>query len=147
MNSTEIKIGNLFQKLSHKSPRIPEQQIWKVVGIGLFHVDMIHENENPAEVESFKIFNYSDLHPIRFSPASASRFKRIYFPVTKYDADVCKFWLSVTNLKCELHFEAFRGRDEIVTTLKGQFCDLILDRISYLHELQNLYKILTKEEL
>jgi hypothetical protein len=57
------------------------------------------------------------------------------------------YWISVTNLKAELHFELFKNTDEIVTTIKSQFCDLILDRIKYVHQLQNLYFCLCGEEL
>lgn len=57
------------------------------------------------------------------------------------------YWISVTNLKAELHFEVFNNTDEIVTTIKSQFSNLILDRIKYVHELQNLYFSLTKSEL
>lgn len=57
------------------------------------------------------------------------------------------YWISVTNLKAELHFEVFNNTSEIVTTIKSQFSDLILDRIKYVHELQNLYFSLTKSEL
>ena len=55
------------------------------------------------------------------------------------------YWISVTNLKSELHFEIYRN--EIVTILKGQFCNLILDNIKYVHQLQNLYFALTGCEL
>ena len=57
------------------------------------------------------------------------------------------YWISVSNLKAELHFEAFKNRDEIVTRIIGSFSDLILDRIKYVHQLQNLYFALTNEEL
>jgi hypothetical protein len=55
-------------------------------------------------------------------------------------------WLPIYNLKAELHFEC-HASGEIVTTLKSQFCDLILDRIKYVHNLQNLYHALSGEEL
>lgn len=57
------------------------------------------------------------------------------------------YWISVSNLKAELHFEVFKNTDEIVTTIKSSFCDLILDRIKYVHQLQNLYFALTNTEL
>ena len=57
------------------------------------------------------------------------------------------YWLSLTNLKAELHFETFANTDEIVTTIISQSCELILDRIKYAHSLQNLYRDLTGEEL
>lgn len=57
------------------------------------------------------------------------------------------YWISVTNLKAELHFETFDNTDEIVTTLISQSCELILDRIKYVHTFQNLYFALTGEEL
>ena len=50
-------------------------------------------------------------------------------------------WLPVTNLKAELHFEVFTREmhgTEIVSTIKSQFCQLILDPIKYVHQLQNL---------
>jgi hypothetical protein len=59
------------------------------------------------------------------------------------------YWISVANLKAELHFEVFKytRTTEIVTTIKSQFSDLILDRIYDVHQLQNLYFALTNEEL
>jgi hypothetical protein len=57
------------------------------------------------------------------------------------------YWISVANLKAELHFETYDNTDEIVTTLISQSCELILDRIKYVHEYQNLYYALTKCEL
>ncbi len=60
----------------------------------------------------------------------------------------CKegYWyLSLTNLKAELHFE-FYG-NEVVTILRSDFCEMILDPLKYVHDLQNLYKGLAREEL
>jgi hypothetical protein len=54
-------------------------------------------------------------------------------------------WLPLSNLKAEIHFEIFG--DEIVTTIFSDYCDLILDRIKYVHQVQNLYFTLTGEEL
>lgn len=56
-------------------------------------------------------------------------------------------WIPVHNLRAELHFEIFKNTDEIVTTLRSQFCELILDRIEHLHNLQNIYKELARTEL
>ena len=56
-------------------------------------------------------------------------------------------WTSVTNLKAELHFEIHPNTDEIVTSLQSDFGEIIFDRIKYVHEVQNLYYSLTKEEL
>lgn len=56
-------------------------------------------------------------------------------------------WIPIYNLKAELHFEIFKNTDEIVTNLRSQFCELIFDRIKYLHTLQNLVHSLTGEEL
>lgn len=54
-------------------------------------------------------------------------------------------YISVTNLKAELHFEFFG--QEVVTTIKSQFSDLILDPIKYVHNLQNLFFALANDEL
>jgi len=59
---------------------------------------------------------------------------------------ISPLWISLTNLKSELHFECHES-GEIVTMLKGDFADLILDRLKYVHELQNLYFALTGTEL
>jgi hypothetical protein len=53
-------------------------------------------------------------------------------------------YLSITQIKAELHFE-FVG-DEVVTSLKSDFSDLIMDSIEHIHTLQNFYYILSKGE-
>lgn len=58
-----------------------------------------------------------------------------------------EYWISVFNLKGELHFETFNSTDEVVTTLYSRSCQLIFDRIKYVHQLQNLYFALTGSEL
>ena len=62
------------------------------------------------------------------------------------------FYISLTRLKAELHFEFVYEPISnkclgIITILKSQFSDLILNEIKYLHELQNLFKELEKVEL
>lgn len=54
------------------------------------------------------------------------------------------YWIPIYNLKAEIHFEIYEK--EIVCSIKSDFCNLILDPIKYVHELQNLYYSLTKEE-
>lgn len=58
-------------------------------------------------------------------------------------------WLPVPNLKSELHFElgGENWKQEVVTSIKSDYCDLILDKIEYIHELQNLVYCLTGLEL
>lgn len=58
-------------------------------------------------------------------------------------------WLPITNLKSELHFElgGEQWKNEVVTSIKGNYCNLILDKINYVHELQNLVYCLTGLEL
>lgn len=55
------------------------------------------------------------------------------------------YWLSLTNLKAEIHFEIYPK--EIISIIKSQFCELILDEVKYIHQLQNLYFALTGYEL
>ena len=55
------------------------------------------------------------------------------------------FYIPIPNLKCELHLE-FYGK-EMVATLYGNYFELILDQIKYLHNLQNLVNSLTGTEL
>jgi len=73
-----------------------------------------------------------------------------YVPITKENLRKlgCKqgYWyISIFNLKAEIHFE-FYGK-EVVTILRSDFCELILDPLKYIHEVQNLYKELSKQEL
>jgi hypothetical protein len=54
-------------------------------------------------------------------------------------------YISIPNLKAELHFEFYSS--EIIITIKSQFCELILDPIKYVHQLQNLFFALATYEL
>jgi hypothetical protein len=54
-------------------------------------------------------------------------------------------YLSLTNLKAEIHFEIYKN--DIVSIIKSDFAELILDPIKYVHQLQNLYFCLCGEEL
>jgi len=58
-----------------------------------------------------------------------------------------EYFIGLPNIKCELHFQTYLNTKEIVTTLKGDFTELILDRVRYVHELQNIYYTLTKDNL
>lgn len=55
------------------------------------------------------------------------------------------FWISLFNLKSELHIEIYPK--ENVITIESDFGILILDPIKHIHTLQNLYFALTGEEL
>lgn len=55
------------------------------------------------------------------------------------------YWISLANLKAELHVEIFG--EYLVFIIKSDFCDLILDPIKPVHQLQNLYFALTNKEL
>ena len=54
-------------------------------------------------------------------------------------------YLPLMNLKAEIHFEIYGNH--IVSTVKSDFAELILDPIKHVHQLQNLYFVLTNEEL
>lgn len=60
-------------------------------------------------------------------------------------------WISLSNLKSELHFESFikkRGEGfDVVSSIVNVQGELILDPIKYVHQLQNLYYALTGEEI
>jgi hypothetical protein len=61
----------------------------------------------------------------------------------KYSGSI--YFISLTNLKAEIHFEVYPK--EIVSIIRSDFCELILDEIKYVHQLQNLFFALTGEEL
>ena len=55
------------------------------------------------------------------------------------------YYLPITKLKAEVHFEIFRG--ELVCVLYCSTGSFIPNNIKYVHELQNLIHSLTGEEL
>lgn len=54
-------------------------------------------------------------------------------------------YLPLMNLKAEIHFEIYGNN--IISTIKSDFAEFILDPIKHVHQLQNLYFALTNEEL
>lgn len=54
-------------------------------------------------------------------------------------------YLPIMNLRAEIHFEIYGN--EIISTIKSDFANLILDRIKYVHQLQNLFFALTNTEI
>lgn len=124
VKTSELRVGNLLQRITHNGQHVSYEKVERIEGN--------YYGELPSSnCHSIKL-NAEWLKKLGAKPMS---------PISK------DYWLPITNLKSELHFETFSNTDEIVTTLKGQFSDLILDRIRSVHELQNLYYSLTKSEL
>ena len=117
MKATELRIGNWLQRLDGSLFQVDEHTFKMLV-----HDIPEHLHPNPVPLTEEWLIDLGAKG--RISP----------------------LWISLTNLKSELHFECHES-GEIVTMLKGDFADLILDRLKYVHELQNLYFALTGTEL
>ncbi len=123
MKASEFRIGNLAQTIQ-----------------GVYKIESVNENEvficpfltNESFVVSIEALNPIPLTEEWLLKLGAKKFAG-------------KIYLSITNLKAELHFDVYV--DVIVSTLHSDFCELILDEIKYVHQLQNLYFALTNQEL
>lgn len=124
--------------MKHKELRIGS---W--VGVSSMHfkgnaqvIDVLCDSIN---IESIECLPYDMVEPIVLTKEN----------LIKAGAKVMEggVYISIPNIGAELHFEIFSNTAEIVTTIKGSFSDLILDRIYYFHQLQNLYLVLANNEL
>ncbi len=109
------------------------------------YVNWDDEFVNGMTTNSIHQFDIGLIHKITPIPLTEEWLKKLG---SRYVAtDESLFWIPVSNLKAELHFEIYPNTDEIVTILKSDFGEIIFDRVFFVHELQNLYYALTKEEL
>jgi hypothetical protein len=133
----QLRLGNYFHPCSIKEDIIiPNTTIvWKVGMIDKFGKIAVIEPENHETL----YLTANEAEPIPLTEEWLLNFGGK--PLEN------GYWISIYNLKAEFHFELFKNTDEIITTIKSQFADLILDRIKYVHQLQNLYFALTNEEL
>ena len=128
MKKEDLRIGNLCYYKVEDS--LDERKEWNEGNV-IDALDLVAISQ--CEIAKTK----SNYEPI---PLTAEWLKKFG---AKNTIDV--YWISISNLKAEFHFEVYEK--EIVTTIKSDFCNLILDQIKYVHELQNLYYALTKDEL
>ncbi|APZ82897.1 hypothetical protein [Flavobacterium phage FL-1] len=116
MKSEELRIGNLVY--------LPSKAVYAV--------DVLYRNYDMLKV----------WEPIPLTEEWLNKFRH-------YSTYGDQKWFSLTKMKAEIHFEIFTRElhgTEIVTTLKSKFSDLILEPIKYVHELQNLFYILSGGE-
>lgn len=126
MKTESLRRGNLVQT---------NQGVYKVHLIGEKHIEVCPFLEKePFEVKIWE--------PI---PLTEEWLKR----VSMYSTYGSQKWIPLTKLNAEIHFEIFTRElhgTEIVTTLYSKFGTLILEPIKYVHELQNLYFVLSAGE-
>lgn len=119
----ELRIGNL---VNHRGFYVKIEEIKK----GKISVSGLEENK-------FTELLFDEIEPIIFDVRAIKKFGG--------KPSAGGFYISLPNLKSELHFKIY-GK-EVVTTLKGKFSDLILDRIKHVHRFQNLFFELTNWEI
>lgn len=122
MNTKELRIGNLVERITHDNQHVNFEKVEKLEGA-------IYGELPSSHCVPIKL-NSDWLIKLGAKPTT---------PISK------TFWISISNLKAEIHFEIHGN--EIVSTIKSQFSDLILDPIKYVHQLQNLYYVLAGGEL
>ena len=123
MKASELRIGNLVEYTNGG--------IFKVIGIHGFGLDV----EDEIEITYMELENFE---PIPLTEEWLLKFNE----VRKFGGTI---YLPLMNLKAEIHFEIYGNH--IVSTVKSDFAELILDPIKHVHQLQNLYFVLTNEEL
>jgi hypothetical protein len=104
--------------------------------IGNYVYDTILKKQ--IEIKATYFSQAKDFEPIPLTEEWLMKFNEM----KKFGGSI---YLPIMNLKAELHFEIYGN--EIVSTIKSDFANLILDRIKHVHQLQNLYFALTNEEL
>ncbi len=128
IDKTELRIGNLVA-----STRYFETHQY-------FKVDTIEARCVLAVKKCGKkmAMDYEELDPIPLTPEWLIR-----LGATKASDKL--MWLSLSSLRAEIHFEIYEK--EIVSIIKNDFGELILNPIKYVHTFQNAIYALTGEEL
>lgn len=116
------------------------------IRLGIHIIDVFNP-KNPTERQIdfddlAMLGNYKN-HHLPFKPIPLNEERLLKFKEVKKFEDT--IYLPLMNLKAEIHFEIY-GK-EIVSIIKSDFAELILDPVKYIHQLQNLYFALTNEEL
>ena len=127
MKASDLRIGNLYyyRVLDQLDPK----KEW-------FEVSKIDYDD--LRVIAIKDEMNQDYQPIPLNEEWLLKF----LEVKKFGFTI---YLPLTNLKAEIHFEMYKN--DIVSIIKSDFAELILDPIKYVHQLQNLYFALTGTEL
>lgn len=132
IEAKELRVGNkilsIFDKvetvrmiLGHEGSEEYPKQYKHLIGV--------EENGNQ--------YNLAEIKPI---PLTEEWLLKFGFVQGEY-----KLWLSIPQIKSEIHFDKFRG--SLVCQIYSSTGSLIPKDIKYIHQLQNLYFALTGEEL
>lgn len=137
MKPSELRIGNLVKDRGGKILRIDWFEKTKVCMLNPVHTEpnVIYAPDGIMQGHPYTE-EFSRISPI---PLDAEWLER--FPEMRNINGAGMYWLPLTNLKAELHFDIYGN--EIVTTIKSDFCNLILDPIKWVHSLQNIYYALS----
>lgn len=126
MKTSELRQGNLLQDLNGK----------------VLCVDVITTFNQVRTTDSYTHYRVDGINkqiePIPLTEEWLLKFNE----VRKFGGTI---YIPLMNLKAEIHFEIYGNH--IVSTVKSDFAELILDPIKHVHQLQNLYFVLTNEEL
>lgn len=127
LKAQDLRIGNLVE-YRIEDELDSRKEWWEVTAIDSDDINWL-EKESPES---------TDYRPIPLTEEWLLKFDEM----KKFGSTI---YIPIMNLKAEIHFEIYGN--EIVSTIKSDFANLILDRIKYVHQLQNLYFALSGTEL
>ena len=129
--ANELRIGNLFYQIDRSNTaHLPITIPMKVLEINMFNVLACLADENPAMMKTIPVISMSDLSPIPLTPEILEKLG--------FEFDTITFSKSYFLLA-----EGDNGFDVWI----GGLSKVKLNPIKYVHELQNLFYAITKEEL
>lgn len=133
MKATELRMFNLFYPIDRtNNVHLPIKSAFKVLAIG-FKIEAIPYNKVPAQVEKWSEFDSRDIEPIPLTEEWLFKFgfdKPAYsicgdiFHLTKWDKNPLDWCVAMNKNNA-----------------------IIVEKLQYVHQLQNLYFALTGEEL
>lgn len=137
MNQRELMYGNFVHIISRRGEvHLPSPDIFKILTFG-FDVEVIPYNKVPAQVEKWIKIKARDISPISIT----KEILKDLFLFIEEDDNWLEILVGTTRYRVKL--------SENVTNC-WRFCiddHFITNNLEYIHQLQNLYFILTNKEL
>jgi len=138
LSQNEIRIGNLFYPIDRdKEIHVPIEIPMKISMIGLLTVSMIWPDQNPAQVEIHTQYRTCDVSPIPLTEEWLIKLKYVKYTHKSNELPDYKWFCDggtcvISQVGSRLYYGG------MLAGYKG---------LKYVHQLQNLYFVLTGKEL